>query len=170
MMGASDVIREKALFSSWHVFDSRPARAFLPMIAGAGALGCVLHWFRELFFTEFHTKQRYELQSGQQCVGLKQSWKAREGQAAVGRQAPTARLTPGLGLAHCLYSAWWIGAPNTVRVPGSFAFFLICVHYHLLNKTAQLFTAVSIWLFPPSPSAPSWRDEGFWLLLRGSAG
>lgn len=38
MMGASDAIRD-ALFSSRLVFDSRLVRAFLPAVAGSGALG-----------------------------------------------------------------------------------------------------------------------------------
>lgn len=133
-------------------------------------LWAVLYTDSGNYFSQFHTKQGYELQSGQQCVGLKQSWKARERQAAVGGRAPTARLTPGLGLAHCLYSSWWIGAPNTVRVPGSFAFFLICVHYHLLNKRAQLFTAVSTWLsgaVSPIPISSQLKRRGLLAAAQG---
>lgn len=61
-----------------------------------------------------------------------------------------------------LHSVPWTGAPNTVGIPGSFSFFLICVHDHLLNKRAQVFTATSNGLvgavcpMPPSSQRKRW--------------
>lgn len=78
-MGDADAIREKVLFSSQRVFDSRPARAFLPMIASVGALAVLYSRFRDLFFTEVCTKQGYELLSGQQHGGLRQTAELKRG-------------------------------------------------------------------------------------------
>lgn len=68
-------------------------------------------------------------------------------------RAPGATEVAGAGDEHpwhqalasplCLHSTRWKGPQMPLRVPGSFAFFLICAHYHLLNKRAQLFTAIS---------------------------
>lgn len=51
-MGGSNAVREKALFSSQHAFDSRMVRAFLPVSAAAGAPGCAVQQMGGLVLTK----------------------------------------------------------------------------------------------------------------------